>query len=151
MKLSMKQIPESENAPVLRTDFSDQTVWEKICKEILKPVGIFRFRANVEFIDNIDFTDLTKDQLLEILPTDYNHSFIIVVDQTAISHPEQPLLIIDLFDSSVREFRALPAQIQGIENNLSIANMDFEEFADAVHEDGIFRGFPEDGQNPLLS
>jgi hypothetical protein len=147
----MKQIPEPENAPVLRTDFSDQSAWEKICKEILKPVGIFRFRANVEFIDDIDFADITKDQLLDILPVDYNHSFIIVVDQTAISHPEHPLLIIELFDRSVREFRALPAQIQGIENNLSIANMDFEEFADSVEEDGIFRGFSEDGHNPLLS
>jgi len=144
MEFSMKQIPESENAPVLRTDFSDQIAWEKIRTEILKPVGIFRFRANVEFIDDLDFADISKDQLLEILPTDYNHSFIIVVDQTAISHPEHPLLIIDLFDRSVHKFRALPTQIQGIENNLSIANMDFEEFADFVDEDGIFRGFPED-------
>lgn len=144
MEFSMKQISESENAPVLRTDFSDQIAWEKIRTEILKPVGIFRFRANVEFIDNLDFADISKDQLLEILPTDYNHSFIIVVDQTAISHPEHPLLIIDLFDRSVHEFRALPTQIQGIENNLSIANMDFEEFADSVDEDGVFRGFPED-------
>jgi hypothetical protein len=30
----------------------------------------------------------------------------------------------------------------GIENNLSIANMDFEEFAENVDDDGIFRGFP---------
>ncbi|MFF4054379.1 DUF6924 domain-containing protein [Streptomyces sp. NPDC001668] len=28
-----------------------------------------------------------------------------------------------------------------MENNLSGANMDFEEFADAVEEDGVFRGF----------
>jgi hypothetical protein len=105
----------------------------------------------VEFIDDIDFADLRKDQLLESLPTDYHHSFIIVVDQTAISHPEHPLLIIDLFDRSVREFRALPTQIQGIENNLSIANMDFEEFANSVDKDGILRGFPEDVTNPLFS
>jgi hypothetical protein len=29
-----------------------------------------------------------------------------------------------------------------IENNLSLANMDFEEFAEAVDPDGVFRGFP---------
>jgi hypothetical protein len=28
-----------------------------------------------------------------------------------------------------------------VENNLSIANMGFEEFANAVDKDGIFRGF----------
>ena len=30
-----------------------------------------------------------------------------------------------------------------VENNLSIANMDWEEFADAVDDAGIFRGFLE--------
>ncbi len=49
----------------------------------------------------------------------------------------------DLYDGSGHEFRAIPSQIQGIENNLSIANMDFEEFAEAVDEDGVFRGFPQ--------
>jgi len=28
-----------------------------------------------------------------------------------------------------------------VENNLSLANMDFEEFADSVDADGVFRGF----------
>lgn len=34
-----------------------------------------------------------------------------------------------------------PLSLWGIENNLSIANMDFDEFADAVDEDGVFRDF----------
>jgi hypothetical protein len=29
-----------------------------------------------------------------------------------------------------------------VENNLSLANMDFHEFADNVGADGVFRGFP---------
>ena len=29
-----------------------------------------------------------------------------------------------------------------MENNLSLFNMDFFEFADAVDDDGVFRGFP---------
>jgi hypothetical protein len=37
----------------------------------------------------------------------------------------------------------VPAQIQGIENNLSIANMDFDDFAGAVDSGGVFRGFDE--------
>jgi uncharacterized protein YbcV (DUF1398 family) len=137
----MKQIPDTENAPVLRTDFSDQAAWEEICREVQKPVGILRFRANVNFIDDVGFADITKDQLLELIPANFNHSFIVVADRTAISGPEHPLLIIDLFDESAREFRAIPSTIQGIENNLSTGNMDFEEFADSVDEDGVFRGF----------
>jgi hypothetical protein len=40
-------------------------------------------------------------------------------------------------------FRVIPSQMWSVENNLSIANMDFFEFADAVGDDGIFRGFPK--------
>jgi hypothetical protein len=139
----MKQIPETENPLVLRTDFSSQATWERICEIIQKPVGVFRFRANVEILNVVEYADITKDQLLELFPKDYSHSFIIVVDRTAISLPDHPLLIVDLYERSGHEFRAVPSQIQGIENNLSIANMDFEEFAESVDESGVFRGFPE--------
>ena len=39
-------------------------------------------------------------------------------------------------------FRALPSVIHSVENNLSLANMDFEHFVGSVGSDGIFRGFP---------
>jgi len=80
-------------------------------------------------------SNITKDQLLGLLPEDYNHTFIMVVDRTAISRRDFPLLIVDLHNLSGREFRAVPSQVQSIENNLSIA--------DSVDEDGVFRGFPE--------
>jgi len=147
----MKQIPETENALVLRTDFSDLAAWDEICAEIQRPVGLLRFRANVEFLDDVEYAGMSTNQLLEFLPHHYNHSFIIVADQTAISFPEHPLLIVDLYKRTGNEFRAIPSTIQAIENNLSIGNIDFEEFAEAVHEDGVFRGFPNDGQNPWLS
>jgi hypothetical protein len=139
----MKQIPETENALVLRTDFSNQAAWEKICRTIREPVGDLNFLANIEFLDDREYADISKGQLLKLIPRNYNHSFIIVADRTAISHPDHPLLIIDLYERSGHEFRAIPSQVQGIENNLSIANMDFEELAEAVDEDGVFRGFPE--------
>jgi len=139
----VRQIPETENALVLRTDFSNEAVWEKIRALIQKPAGLFRFRANVEFLSDTDYADITKDQLLELIPRNYNHNFMIIVDQLAISQTDHPLLIVDLYEKSGREFRAVPSQIQGIENNLSIANMDFEEFAESVDQDGIFRGFSE--------
>ena len=138
----MKQIPDTENAPVLRTDFSDRVAWEEICIEIQRPVGLFRFVAYVDFIDDLQYAAITRDQLLKLIPTGYNHSFIVVVDRMAVSNPEHPLLVIDLFDDAHQEFRALPSQIQSIENNLSIGNMDFEDFMIALESDQIFRGFP---------
>jgi uncharacterized protein DUF6924 len=139
----MKHIPKTENALILRTDFSDQPAWEAICRIIRSPRDIFRFRANVNFVDDVEYAGITKAQLLELIPRDYNHTFIIVADRTAIALPEHPLLVIDLYEGSGREFRAIPSRVQGVENNLSIANMDFEEFANFVDKDGIFRGFPK--------
>ena len=139
----MNEIPQTKYTLVLRTDFSDPIAWDEICAMIREPAGEFHFLAYVDFLDRERYANITKDQLLELLPKNYNHSFIIFVDKVAISNPQHPLLIIDLYEKSGREFRAIPSQIQGIENNLSIANMDFDEFADSVDEDGIFRGFPE--------
>lgn len=135
----MKQLPETENPLVLRTDFSNQSAWERICAAIRAPVG--DFHACVEFVDDLAYQNLNKEQLLRFVPENYEHSFIILVDRTAISLPEFPLRIIDLYDEPGREFRTTPSQVQGIENNLSLANMDFCEFADSVDEDGYFRGF----------
>ena len=139
----MKQIPKTVNALVLRSDFSNQAIWDEICRIIREPIGDWHFLANVNFFDDIEYADITKAQLLELIPKDYNHTFIIVVDRTAISHPDHPLLIVDLSERTGHVFRAVPSEIQGIENNLSIANMDFEEFAETVDEDEIFRGFPK--------
>jgi hypothetical protein len=137
----MKQLPQTENPLILRTDFSNSSAWEAICKESQRPVGTFRFRANIEFLDDVEYAGITKEQLLALVPESYNHTFIVIADPLAISHPDHPLLVIDLYGGSGNEFRAVPSQIQSIENNLSIANMDFEEFAEAVDEGGVFRGF----------
>ena len=42
-----------------------------------------------------------------------------------------------------RVARIFFAEHRSVQNNLWLANMDFFEFADAVGNDGIFRGFPK--------
>jgi hypothetical protein len=137
----MRQLPHSKDPLVLRTNFSDQATWERICAAIKKPVG--GFYAYVEFVDDIAYKDITKEQLMQLVPTNDEHGFIFLVDRITVSHPEHPILVVDLYEEPGREFRAIPSQVQGIQNNLSIANMDFFEVADAVDEDDIFRGFVE--------
>src|SRR5690349_15272338 len=106
----MELIPETDNALILRTDFSDQTAWETICALVREPVGDFHFLAYVEFLDDMQYVDIGKDQLLGLIPRNYNHSFIMLVDKTAISLPDHPLLIVDLYERSGSEFRAVPSQ-----------------------------------------
>lgn len=100
------------------------------------------FHARVQFLEDVELRGLAPRELLARLPRDYEHSTMFVVDSIATTTPEYPILIVDLGEEFGRTFRALPSAIQGIENNLSIANMGFSEFADATDKDGIFRGFP---------
>ena len=142
----MKPLPRSDQAQVLRTDFSDESAWQAIRSAIGAPVreigSSVEFFAYVTFVDDPDYRDLDIAQIRALFGPESNQSFVIVADRTAITHPEHALLVLDLFDESGQTFRAIPSTIQSIENNLSIANMDFEEFADAVDENGVFRGFP---------
>jgi hypothetical protein len=82
------------------------------------------------------------DQLLDAT-REYAHTFLFVADCVALSDREQPILAVDLHHEPGRAFRVIPSAAWGIENNLSIANMDFFEFADSADPDGVFRGFPD--------
>ena len=136
----MKYFPDTHNALVLRTDFSDTAAWEAICAAIRKPVGAFK--AVVDFVSDPVYDGISTEQLLSLIPQASNYTFIFIVDRIALSQPDYPILVVDLYTEPGRTFRVIPSEMCSIENNLSIANMDFEEFAEAVDEDGIFRGFP---------
>jgi len=132
------------NPLVVRTDFKNQKAWAQICEAIRAPVrdGDDSFYANVEFANDIRYQDFSVQRLLAIVPYDYDHSFLMIVDSTSVISPDFAVLVVSLRENRGSSFRAIPSQIQGIENNLSIANMDFHEFAESVDQDGVFRGFP---------
>src|SRR5215204_2879049 len=105
-------------APVLRTDFSDQRTWEALRAAVQAPVGPDRFLATVEFIDDARYSGLGTEQLLGAFAVHGARMFVIIADRTTMTHPEHPLLIVDLYHDRGREFRAIPSAIQSIENNL---------------------------------
>jgi hypothetical protein len=68
---------------------------------------------------------------------------VFISDQITFTSSEQPVLVVDLSEEPGRTFRVIPSEMWSVENNLSIANMDYSEFADNADPDGIFRGFPQ--------
>jgi uncharacterized protein DUF6924 len=138
----MKPLPPATEALVIRTDVSDDAAWIAIQRTIQKPVGEEGFLAYVHFVDDRAYDGASPDDLLPLLiegrPRRY---FAIIADRTTMIAPDHPLLILDAGEEPGRTFRAIPTAIQSIENNLSLANMDFHEFADSVDADGIFRDF----------
>jgi hypothetical protein len=138
----MKMLPNSEFAQVVRTDFSDQAAWDAIRAGIRTPDPQFGFVAYVEYIEDREYDGIDIAQLLTLVPADYNHSFIFLADREAVVLPDHLLLVVDFFSQPGKSFRVILPEVWAIENNLSIANMDFDDFADNVDPDGVFRGFP---------
>jgi hypothetical protein len=136
----MPEIGHTEGAAVVRTDFSDDETWRTVSDAMLAetPDG---FRAHVEVVDDPSFDGLGADSVRTAAGDDYPYGFVILVDRESIVRDEHPVLVVDLRHEPGRAFRALPVTVQSIDNNLTLANMDFFEFADSVDEDGVFRGF----------
>jgi tetratricopeptide (TPR) repeat protein len=136
-----RKIPATNNTLALRTDFSDESAWKSICAAIRRPDDKFGFTANVDFVSDPQYDGLTAEQLLFVSATDSLRTFAFIIDRTALSHPDHPILVVDMHDEPGRTFRVIPSEMWTVENNLSIANMDFEDFTDALDQEGVFRGF----------
>ena len=135
--------PNADNAIVVRTDFDNQAAWNQVVKLIRAPVELAgeAFYAHVDLMDDARYRNVSTAEVIALVPAEYKFSFLFIVDQRTLSSNDFVVLVVDLNGSDHQSFRAGPSDIQGIENNLSIANMDFAEFANAVDENGTFRGF----------
>ncbi len=134
-------IQPSENAPLIRTDFSCPEAWQKLVAAVSNPADPFLF--TMQIVDDRTYDRATVEQLVAALPGGHPHACLVVADSTSMSLTDHPLLVVDLVEERGRRFRAIAAEIAAIDNNLSIANMGFGEFANAVDESGVFRGFDE--------
>jgi len=139
----VKQLPSIENSLLLRTDFSDDSHWASLCDAVQHP-NEDGFKAYVVCLSDPAYDGLTLDQLMALAPMGDQcgeHIFAFVADRATFASPERPVLVVDLYDEPGRTFRVIPREIWGVENNLSLANMDYREFADNADPDGVFRGF----------
>ena len=135
----MATIPAAGGTPLIRTDFSDEAAW----RAVARAAGAENedgFQAQLAIVDDPAFDGMAAEQVARLAASGTRHACLFVADATTMTHDEHPLLSLDLRPVG-RSFRVVPSALWGVENNLAIANMDFEEFADAVDADGIFRDF----------
>lgn len=137
----MKDLPASDRALLLRTDFADDAAWAALLAAVREPQREEGFQAEVLAVSDREYDGSTVDQLLALARRGRFRSYLLVADPTTISHPDRPVLVINLSHQPGRTFRAIPSSMWSVENNLSLANMDFSDFAESVDADGIFRGF----------
>ncbi|SED57610.1 hypothetical protein SAMN05216489_03822 [Streptomyces sp. 3213] len=134
----MNQFPCTLEALVVRTDFSSDDAWNAVREALFSPTEE-GFLPNVALVDDRQYEGLTPDLVLGLIPAGYQHPLVVLADSATAASTERPLLVVDLM--AERRVRVAAAELWSIENNLSGANMDFDEFAEAVDDDGVFRGF----------
>ena len=151
--------PSADAAWVVRTEFSNDEHWETVRKLIDVPEDVagMKVYGDVQYVNDERFRGKTMPELVRMLPNRYPGMFCFVVDRESLEHPEHPVLVVGFYPSEgesfdrtpketpeadVTTFRSLPSNVHGIQINLSLGNMDFEDFAGSADSDGVFRGFP---------
>jgi hypothetical protein len=145
---------------LVRTDFTDDDAWDQVRDEATREYQPDGFCANVEPVSDPQWASATWEALkAATLVDDTGPTVLFIADSITFASPEHPILVVDLDDKilSVAEFpeiadrtpfRCIPSELWGVENNLSISNLDWEDFADAVDSDGVFRGFEDPPPTP---
>ncbi|MFF4796289.1 DUF6924 domain-containing protein [Streptomyces sp. NPDC001276] len=141
----MKSLPQTEETLLIRTDFSDEAAWQAL-RTVVTTLGEDDFLAELHIVDDPAYRDLTTEQVVALAPAE--DDLLIVADSKALTEAEMPLLAVlktdedeDGSEQGFAELRVVAEQLYSIENNIALANMDWEEFVDAAEEDGVFRGF----------
>jgi hypothetical protein len=74
------------------------------------------------------------------LPSRHKLTYVFVADAKTMTDDEHPLLAVDLYDEPGRSFRVPPRWYADVSANLTIANIDFADFADSADDSGTYRG-----------
>jgi hypothetical protein len=132
--------PDDLTSLVLRTDFSDDAAWDALkaaidCRDT---------HRSATYVSDRTYDRVTVQALVDIdaaASDDDKLTYVFLADTNAMTDEEHPLLAVDLYTEPSRTFR-LPARwYADVSANLTIANADFADFADATNESGTFRGF----------
>lgn len=132
----MPQLPATADAPFVRTNFSNPASWRDLLI-LVRTKSEDGFLANITIVDDAAFEGAEPGALAKHAG---KHAVLFVADGMTLAHPDRPILCVDP-SALQNSFRVIPSELWGVENNLSLANMDWEEFAGAADAGGIFRGF----------
>ncbi|MDO3651254.1 DUF6924 domain-containing protein [Nocardia mangyaensis] len=138
-----RTLPEGESL-LVRTDFTNDAAWAQTLAAVIASYDEDT-ETGLTPVDDVTFDGLTPADLADLVS---GQTYVFFADSATMSGSEHLLLAVDTSDEDVRgdgdaTFRITPDAMAGVEVNLFLANMDFEDFADSVDDDGVFRGFDQ--------
>ncbi len=126
-----------EDTPLVRLCFSEDAAWLRLLGEIERE-NDDGFRAWVQVVERPDLGGNSVEDWAQ-LAQECGFRLVIFADERA-QVGDGTLLCVNPKSPS-QSFRCPPDHLWSPENNLSLANMDFEEFVTASDAGGIYRGF----------
>ncbi|MGW8776594.1 DUF6924 domain-containing protein [Streptomyces sp. NPDC055796] len=134
--------PDDLTSLVLRTDFADEAAWDAV-RAALDAADEY---PHATYISELRFAGVGVQALVDeetAADEDEQIVYMFPADAATMRDPGHPLLAVDLSDEPGRTFRVPARWFPDISANLSIANMDFADYADATDGSETFRGFDE--------
>jgi hypothetical protein len=137
----MRMLPRVHCSLLVRTDFTSEDAWRAVCDDALREYED-GFQAYLEPVSDPGFEGAGWETVRTAVPSgDHGVSVLFIADSTTLASPDHPVLAVDLLDGHGRRpFRCIPPELWAVENNLNIANIAWEDFADEVDESGVYRG-----------
>jgi hypothetical protein len=135
--------PDDLTSLVLRTDFTDNAAWDALKAALIAGDPY----PNATFVSDAQYAEVSIQALVQAdaeADDDDQLTYLFLADATTMADDEHPMLAVDLYDEPGRTFRVPPRWYAEVSANLSIANLDFADFADATNGSGVFRGFDGD-------
>ena len=135
--------PDDLTSLVLRSDFTDDAAWDALKAALHTWDG----HDSATFVSHPHYAGLSLQDLVDADNAASHEDkliYLFIADATTMTDVERPLLAVDLADEPGRTFRVPSRWYAAVSANLTIANMDFAEFADAVDKSGTYRGFEGD-------
>ena len=145
------------DALVVRTDFHDDAAWVTVKTLLTAPWGVDAFDACLHIVDDAAFDGAATADVLAAASADEGLDVLFIADRATMLAGHHALTAAttvtrdrldddEWYEELVRfgaEFRTLPVGVNDIHANLSIADMDFQEFAEAARADpeGVYRSF----------
>ncbi|MBE1876605.1 DUF6924 domain-containing protein [Myceligenerans pegani] len=129
---------------LIRTDYSNDARFAQVLENARRQVGSSPTdRARLLVVDDPHLARIEPGRVADLVEVE---SFAFVAD--ARSMADRTLLVVDLYEDSdtyLETFRVAPEAVFTVEANLAIANLDFDDFASQVDNDGVYREAIDNG------
>jgi hypothetical protein len=145
-------LPQRNCSLLVRTDFTSDDAWQQVAGEATRE-NADGFRSYAEPVSDPAFDRAGWETVKAAVPANsHGASVLFIADSICLSSPGHPILVVDLSDTflSLAEFPEIagrmpfpctPSELWAVDNNLNLANLDWEDFAGAAGEDGVYQGF----------